>query len=94
MFLNIYSKLKEAIVISDRIRQVTSKSFTINDLKPNTTYQLKIRQNYMNIQQGNYTVYNFTTKITGIYFSFMNKLGSFIAKLKINIGLFGNFIKM
>ena len=65
MFLNIYSKLKEAIVISENIRQVTSKRFTINDLKPNTTYQLQIRQNYMNIQQGNYTVYNFTTKITG-----------------------------
>merc|ERR1719376_286538 len=47
-----------------RITQVTSKYFTINDLKPNTTYQLKIRQNYMNIQQGNYTVYNFTTKIS------------------------------
>jgi len=43
---------------------VTGKNFTIIGCKPNTTYQLNIRQNYMNIQQGNYTVYNFTSKIT------------------------------
>jgi len=57
-----YSELKEERN-KKSVTQVISKNFTITDLKPNTTYQLNIRQNYMDRQYGNYTVYNFTTKI-------------------------------
>ena len=57
--------LKQSVLISENATPVIGRKFTIGDLKPHTLYELKIKQNYKNQQNGGFTVYNFTTKMTG-----------------------------
>ena len=57
--------LKQSVLVSENATPVIGRKFTIGDLKPHTLYELKIKQSYKNQQNGGFTVYNFTTKMTG-----------------------------